>query len=335
MINNIYYVIISLLFVLSQGGMIYGQGCPPAMVGSSSSSTELFYLSAPNMSYEWCDGQGYWDANPDCQTMSIEWEVEFTSRGTDDWQYVVEIHEVNSDYPVGWSSMYYDIIYRTSLTTGPKSWDMVHVFINTPVKKGHTYRARVSTRKKHLGVYLGWVNNVTRTINVIDCKYDCVTDRNLTNTFYNGDNYYVRAQNIITATNVIKSGADIDYLAGNAVKLKPGFHAEKGAVFHADIESCSILKSTGKQKGINEIIEMSKANLELYPNPTQGILKLDFNNTESPVDIAILDVSGRVVYNNTHHEHNVEIDLSEYGKGLFIVSIQSEELNETRKITVF
>jgi len=64
------------------------------------------------------------------------------------------------------------------------------------------------------------------------------------------DNYHIswyidetikyKADNFITASNVIENGANVIYQAGNQIILRHGFHAKQGSRFHAYIEPCVI-----------------------------------------------------------------------------------------------
>jgi len=46
-----------------------------------------------------------------------------------------------------------------------------------------------------------------------------------------------RATNNIESAGTIQSGSTVTYSAGNAITLKPGFHAQAGSQFHAKIEN--------------------------------------------------------------------------------------------------
>jgi hypothetical protein len=69
--------------------------------------------------------------------------------------------------------------------------------------------------------------------------------------------------------------------------------------------------------------------LKLYPNPSTGIITI---NTETSVNVNIVDVTGKVVFvaNNVTKDKN--IDLSGLQKGVYLAQISSENATTTEKI---
>ncbi|MFN5415964.1 MAG: T9SS type A sorting domain-containing protein [Flavobacteriia bacterium] len=75
----------------------------------------------------------------------------------------------------------------------------------------------------------------------------------------------------------------------------------------------------------NEIIIQNQATFlaKIYPNPSTGLVNLDFANIPDGVmDINIYDLAGKLVYQNTFENTNGEqINLAEMHKGLYLVKI--------------
>ena len=71
------------------------------------------------------------------------------------------------------------------------------------------------------------------------------------------------------------------------------------------------------------------ANVNLYPNPSSGILKI---NTENTVNLSVIDVLGKMVYSNNQADKNTNIDLSNLQKGIYLVKISGENTNTTEKL---
>ena len=69
--------------------------------------------------------------------------------------------------------------------------------------------------------------------------------------------------------------------------------------------------------------------LKLFPNPSTGIITI---NTETSVNVSIVDVTGKVVFvaNNVTKDKN--IDLSGLQKGVYLAQISSENATTTEKI---
>lgn len=68
----------------------------------------------------------------------------------------------------------------------------------------------------------------------------CIESRNLNDIIPVGTNKTYAASDLIISTSFISPQSDIEYLAGNKVRLIPGFRAALGSDFHARIEDCSI-----------------------------------------------------------------------------------------------
>ncbi len=71
--------------------------------------------------------------------------------------------------------------------------------------------------------------------------------------------------------------------------------------------------------------------LLLYPNPVKDILKIQ--NTENIVSLSILDITGKIIINKQFAEvNNIDINLSEYNSGIYIVNIQTDSKCLSAKI---
>ncbi len=70
-------------------------------------------------------------------------------------------------------------------------------------------------------------------------------------------------------------------------------------------------------------------NFRIYPNPTNGIIKVDFTDLSMSTEIDLIDSYGRIIKSNEMNGQNaVEFDLSNYVSGLYLIRIN--ELNLTR-----
>ncbi|GAB5416095.1 MAG: hypothetical protein Crog4KO_13200 [Crocinitomicaceae bacterium] len=56
----------------------------------------------------------------------------------------------------------------------------------------------------------------------------------------------------------------------------------------------------------------------VYPNPTQGMVHLEFSNDQIS-DIVLIDITGSVLLQKSIHESTSDIDLSLYPKGLYFI----------------
>ncbi len=73
--------------------------------------------------------------------------------------------------------------------------------------------------------------------------------------------------------------------------------------------------------------DMAKVNL--YPNPTTGIVQI---NTAETVKVTIVDMLGKVVYQNASVDAQTQINLSSFQKGIYMAKIVGENTIQTEKI---
>jgi poly(3-hydroxybutyrate) depolymerase len=59
-----------------------------------------------------------------------------------------------------------------------------------------------------------------------------------------------------------------------------------------------------------------------YPNPTSGIINID---ADSPMEISVTDISGRLLIHQNNKTSNAVLDLSGYGKGLLMVKVKTDK----------
>jgi hypothetical protein len=81
----------------------------------------------------------------------------------------------------------------------------------------------------------------------------------------------------------------------------------------------------------NQVNELSNADLNLYPNPTTGKVTLKLSKLISG-NLAILDVTGRILLSDQLNGLSHELDLSALSSGTYYVQIQSENASLTKKV---
>lgn len=70
------------------------------------------------------------------------------------------------------------------------------------------------------------------------------------------------------------------------------------------------------------IDELSKAPIKLYPNPANQILNIDFNQLMEEKIIEVYDVSGKCVLSKTSNETFLELDISSFSNGMYLLKIK-------------
>jgi len=101
--------------------------------------------------------------------------------------------------------------------------------------------------------------------------------------------------------------------------------------------SCS--NSARKTKGDdNTKIKSNISNgVEIFPNPNQGqfTLKVNFGeHTAKQINIHLYNLEGKLLKTLEYSEHLSEFDLSEFGKGIYLLSVTSVNSNEVHKLIV-
>lgn len=71
--------------------------------------------------------------------------------------------------------------------------------------------------------------------------------------------------------------------------------------------------------------------LNLYPNPTTGIINIDFENNETH-KITISDITGKTIIERIEMNQNSTFDLSSFENGIYLISIQTDNDRYISKI---
>lgn len=77
------------------------------------------------------------------------------------------------------------------------------------------------------------------------------------------------------------------------------------------------------------VADSNISKVSLYPNPTTGIVQI---NTAETVKVTVVDMLGKVVYENTSVDAQTQINLSSFQKGIYIAKIVGENTIQTEKI---
>jgi hypothetical protein len=101
---------------------------------------------------------------------------------------------------------------------------------------------------------------------------------------------------------------------------------QNGTGIYSSIEEC-------QENCIVSIIE-NNLNLKVYPNPSFNIFNIEFNS-DSKTEISVTNILGEQVYNeftNTVGEFNTQIDLSDYSKGIYNLTIKTSNKISNHKL---
>ena len=71
---------------------------------------------------------------------------------------------------------------------------------------------------------------------------------------------------------------------------------------------------------------------KIYPNPSNGIFNIE-STISAETTVEVFDIAGRIVYQNNYNNNLIELDLTAYSNGLYLVKINSEKQSASFKIS--
>src|SRR5690606_40819727 len=74
----------------------------------------------------------------------------------------------------------------------------------------------------------------------------------------------------------------------------------------------------------------SDLEFSVYPNPSTGIFNI---NTSEMVNIKVVDITGKVVYQAQNVDNNGVVNLSSLQKGVYLMQVSGDTIQKDRKST--
>lgn len=160
-------------------------------------------------------------------------------------------------------------------------------------------------------------------INASSRAQEVTRQRYITLTYAPNQAYIESAIETIEAVNSISPATNVEYRAGQAVTLKPGFEAKAGAIFTGHIEPVSD----------------SQLQLTAFPNPYDQSTTVSFELPESGlVNLNMVDIQGQVVSQLltngqlTAGQHKMEWNGSKLPAGVYMLTLQIKQQKVTSRI---
>lgn len=175
-----------------------------------------------------------------------------------------------------------------------------------------------------------------------------------------GDSDCYNAQNILTVAGdetdvILQNGSATTFIAAYSIRFLPGFHAQNGSYIDAHITTNSsfcdnlpeqvIVEYTAPETYKSERTEQEKIAhndfiavplMIVYPNPTTGIVNVEWKGFEEPVQITLFNAIGtKIVQKTLHNETRANVNLSNHRKGIYFVKIQNSHSQQIQKILLF
>ena len=102
------------------------------------------------------------------------------------------------------------------------------------------------------------------------------------------------------------------------------------------------LKENYESNNNNNLISIKQNNLDidLFPNPASSSINIVVNNykEDESLNLSIYNTIGQIVYNNqinpSKQKTMFNINLSELGKGIFIIRLSNQNVNEKYRIVI-
>ena len=148
---------------------------------------------------------------------------------------------------------------------------------------------------------------------------------------------------------IVEDGAVVGCIAGQDIKLKDGFHAKNGSIFHAMIDTvyCPEIPDLQYYQSGNTRTESITNNsfinfnyeetqFVIYPNPTKGMLYIDHKKQDSgSYQLVLLNIFGNEILNIKNiSSANYTLDLSNFTAGMYFVRFIKNNNITSQKIIV-
>ena len=82
------------------------------------------------------------------------------------------------------------------------------------------------------------------------------------------------------------------------------------------------------------IKENNLGEFNIYPNPNNGSFEIYMTNITAITEIEILDLNGKVIYNNTISNKNQNINLENISRGVYIVKANQNGNVKIKKLII-
>ena len=120
-------------------------------------------------------------------------------------------------------------------------------------------------------------------------------------------------------------GYDTDYECSFIIK-----NADEEVLYTSDELQDGLFLTYDNICGDDDVNESNVSSFRLYPNPTDGIVKIE---SEGTITITVLNMLGQTIL-VTNATDSAAIDLSGYESGIYMIKIESENGIKTEKVSV-
>lgn len=108
-------------------------------------------------------------------------------------------------------------------------------------------------------------------------------------------------------------------------------HYQNGAPSWYTIGDVPMLRMNFNPGTISSIVDVQNSLFTVYPNPNNGIFTVD-TDVNTSYTLEVRNILGEMVYKTTTSELSNNIDLSEFGKGVYTVELHNNNKTYTEKV---
>lgn len=182
--------------------------------------------------------------------------------------------------------------------------------------------------------YVSWTPQLTTTGNYNVSAYIPALNASATaaryNVFYNGGNQTIVINQLQNLGQWVSLGT-FPFLQGNSgyVRLGDGAGVQSQQIAF-DAVQWNYAPST---TGISQI--NSEIHISISPNPAKNMITISDNEMYKEMHVSIFDVQGKqIVDYNFKKQNPIDLDVSNFSKGIYFVKIQTEKNIETKKLEI-
>lgn len=150
-----------------------------------------------------------------------------------------------------------------------------------------------------------------------------------------GDTIHIR----FSLAAVQNTGASFSssFAVQSVLQNRPDLVLEGTGTAANNLKTVTIDYINDKGFGVNVNSIANSNNLNVYPNPSKGIVNIDLTmlNTDNAL-LNILDVNGKIVYSSKTMNNNngFTVDTTPFAKGIYIVQLSNGNYNTNTKLVV-
>ena len=80
---------------------------------------------------------------------------------------------------------------------------------------------------------------------------------------------------------------------------------------------------------------LSKSDYSIFPNPTNGQVKIHLNDNVRSAMVNIYSTKGELLRSALHRGHQYTLDLSELSSGIYLTEVKTEEKTIHKRVVLY